>query len=330
MSDDALPPNVEPREIERKRGGRGRAVVPPGHVCTSDRGVQHIIESPDQDSDFQRIADWITSHIDVNELIGDAIEDAIYYVLDGWRTHRFDLLDDRVDSDERRALGTKLQYHVLENFNLPKLKHPDTEVCGIGLEIKGTVRDNWSIPKEGQCGITLLIRVDVERGLHRSWLMRTHRAWLRNAPNNDGKRGVAAVALAQYAQPIYEWTSLRPNPLKMLSSEQSAMVFSDAGQEVRLDALFHALPRVVIQRAVILTVCANRADPLRRVRATRPRAAARGYALLCGKWVAQRKLASILGHDLTGAAWVAVQKEQLAGHAELTTQVLKELKQDGF
>ncbi|WP_433315670.1 hypothetical protein [Micromonospora chersina] len=76
-------------------------------------------------------------------------------MLDGARTYRFDLRDERVDSDERRAIGTKLQYHVLENLGSPKLRHPDTGIAGIGVEIKGTIASHWTIPKEGQCGVTL-------------------------------------------------------------------------------------------------------------------------------------------------------------------------------
>ncbi|WP_285689356.1 NaeI family type II restriction endonuclease [Actinoplanes sp. NBRC 103695] len=307
-------------------GGRGRPAPPPGETCRNDRGDVHVLDRPEHDSELQAVHGWFEIFGRTPELIGDAVEDAIYYVLDGARTHRFDIRDERVDSDERRSIGTKLQFHVIENFELPRLRHPDTEVAGVGLEIKGTIGGNWAVPKEGQCGVTLLIRLDLERDRHKAWLMRTHRAWLRDGANNDGKRGVLANALRAYAVELYGWEPLRPNPLKMLEPADLDVVFGDAGQQPRLTHLFRTLPQVVIPRAVILTVCANRDDPMRRVRAIRPLVRPFGLELLCGKWPAQRELAEDLGFDLTGAAWVAVPAPDLDGYGPLSEQVRAEVE----
>ncbi|WP_433314993.1 NaeI family type II restriction endonuclease [Micromonospora chersina] len=305
-------------------GGRREAPAP-GCTCLNDRGEEHTLLAPDHDGELRTVHAWLDQQPYLPQVIGDAVEDAIYYVLDGARTHRFDVLDERVDSDERRGIGTKLQYHVLENLKLPKLRHPDTEIAGVGVEIKGTITRNWTIPKEGQCGVTLLIRLDVERDRQTAWLMRTHRAWLRDGANNDGKRGIMANAFQQYAIQLYPWSQLRLNPLKLLNDSQLAAVFSNEGQEVRLAHLFHALPTVVIPRAVILTVCAGRQDPLRRTRAVRERVRPSGLELLCGVWTAQRNLAERLGHDLTGGAWVAVPSAAIRGHGALTEKVMAEL-----
>src|SRR5690606_8215888 len=86
-----------------------------------------------------------------------AVNEAIEYVLDGARTWRFDLDSPDVDSDERASLGTKLQYRVLDALDLKKLPPLDTKILGIPVELKGTVRSNWMIPREGQCQICLLI-----------------------------------------------------------------------------------------------------------------------------------------------------------------------------
>ncbi|WP_433053169.1 NaeI family type II restriction endonuclease [Dactylosporangium sp. CS-033363] len=312
-------------EVPAPRRG-SRQVALPGTLCQNDRGETHELLDPAADAELRTVWAWLRKRPNFVQEMGDAVEDAIYYVLDGSRTHRFDLRDERVDSDERRAVGTKLQYHVLENLKLPKLRHPDTQIEGIGVEIKGTIAGNWAIPREGQCGVTLLIQLDIDADRHMTRLMRTHRAWLRDGPNHDGKRGVAAAALRQFATVLYPWTSLRPNPLKMLTDEQRDEVFGRRGQEVRLAHLFRALPGVVIPRAVILTVCANRDDPLRRARATRPRVRPE-LELLCGTWPAQRELAAVLGYDLTGAAWVAVPSTEILGYGALTERTVAEIAQ---
>lgn len=300
---------------------RGREVPGPGAICTSDRGDAHVLQHPLGDPELRVVRDWLLALDGLSKLIGDAVEDAMYYVLDGWRTHRFDLLDKRVDSDERRALGTKLQYHVLENLGLPKLKHPDTEILGIGVEIKGTVGRTWMIPTEGQCGITLLIRLDIHKRTHGSWLMRTHRVWL-NRPNQDGKRSIASRALAEFAISVYDRARLRPNPLQSLTQDQLDVIFGKKGQEYRLEQFFLALPRVVVPRAVILTICANRDDPMRRVRAIRPAMLRHGFALLCGKWVPERIAAERMNHDLTGAAWVAVPIDEALAAGMLMAEIM--------
>jgi len=304
----------------------GHPVPVEGSICRNDRGQEHPLIAPARDEELIRVQSWLQKHDDLPELIGDAVEDAIFYILDGWRTHRFDFDDDKVDSDERRSLGTKLQFHVIDNLHLMKMRHPDTRIEDVGVEIKGTVRDNWAIPKEGQCGVTLLIQINTAAGRQRSSLMRTHRAWLRDGANNDGKRGVASNALHEFAVPLYDWHPLRPNPLKLLNTGQLAEVFGSESQENRLLCLFRYLPSVVVPRAVVLTVGANKFDPLRRVRALRPRLEDAGFALICGQWKAQRKLAADLGHDLTGAAWVAVPWEQILGHGELSERVIRQIQ----
>src|SRR4051794_19340652 len=82
---------------------------------------EHIIDAPADDDELQRVHAWLTERpIDV--LLRTAVDDAVRYVLDGSRTWRFDLTSDKVDSDERSSVGTKLQYHVIERLEL--LKEP--------------------------------------------------------------------------------------------------------------------------------------------------------------------------------------------------------------
>lgn len=243
-----------------------------------------------------------------------AVDDAIKYVLDGARSGRFDLMGPDVDSDERASVGTKLQYRVINELNLLKEPPLDTTIQGVPVEIKATVRSNWMIPTEGQCEICLLVQVDAAGARHRSYLMRTHRAWLRNGANKDGKRGVASAALARFALPLVGWTPLPPEPLKRLTKAQVDIVFARrVGQTERLTALFGMLPDVVIPRSSIETVCAGNRDPMRRARQAKPLVAARyGLTLLCGTWRQDVELAAARGFDISGEAWVALTPPKLA------------------
>ena len=283
------------------------SVPEPGAPCESDlRQVPHRLEDPADDADLQAVYAWLSSH-PLERLLTSAVDDAVQYVLDGARTWRFDLDSPDVDSDERRSVGTKLQYRVLAALDLVKEPPLDTKVLGIPVELKGTIGSNWMIPREGQCEICLLIQVDTAHDRHRAFLMRTHRVLL-NAGNQDKKRTISAAARDRFALPLIDWTPLPSSPLKLLSEEQRAVVFHlRDGQAKRLTALFGFLPEVVIPRTAILTVCANRMDPMRRAREIKERVKVEhGLNLLCGTWTEDRRIAAERGFDLSDEAWVAL------------------------
>ena len=285
------------------------ALALPGEACLSDlRRIPHVIDDPGTDADLQLVHGWLKLQ-PLHELLTGAVNDAIEYVLDGARTWRFDLNSPEVDSDERRTVGTKLQYRVLAALGLEKEKPLDTTILGVAVELKGTIGSTWMIPREGQCEICLLMQVDAVRDRHRAFLMRVHRRWLHGGGGNqDSKRGIQAAALANFALPVIDWTDLPKNPLKLLTDEQRAVVFAPrVGQARRLTALFGYLPGIVMPRSSILTVCANKQDPLRRARQIRQHVLdEHGLRLLCGKWPAERAEAKERGFDLADAAWVAL------------------------
>ncbi|WP_082399400.1 NaeI family type II restriction endonuclease [Gordonia phthalatica] len=286
----------------------------PGHTCIPDDRrsgprMPHQILAPEEDADLQRVASWLVD-ADATTKIREAVDDAIRYVLDGARTWRFALTDSRVDSDERSTVGTKLQYHVIEELGLVKEPPLDTSIVGIPVEIKGTVRRNWMIPREGQCEITLMIQIDADQHRFRAFLMRTHRAWLTGIKGNrDLKRTIQKAALDRFALSIVEWTPLPSEPLRQLTAEQLAIVFGKQGQARRLTALFGYLPETVIPRPTIETVCAKNQDPMRRARQAKEQVLQQhGLVILVGKWQGERELAKRLGFDLGTSSWVAVPK----------------------
>ncbi|WP_213010852.1 NaeI family type II restriction endonuclease [Paractinoplanes toevensis] len=270
------------------------------------------MEHPAGDDELRRVLAVIRRQNTLPALFGAAVQSSVDYVLDGARTGRFDLASPRVDSDERRTVGTKLQYHLLDALGLPKLRGPDTVIAGVPVDIKGTVGENWSIPREGQCELCILVKIDVRRDTHSAWLMRTHRAWLHGGQGNrDQKRGVIAEALRLYAVSLYPEAPLMRNPLRLLDDEGLAAVFDpNAGLVTRLTELFTRLPNVVFPRHVIETVGFQRDDPLRRARQAKERVRACGLDLLVETWVEDRDRATRLGFQLPKGGWVAVPFDQ--------------------
>ncbi|MBD8518783.1 NaeI family type II restriction endonuclease [Plantibacter sp. CFBP 8804] len=289
----------------------------PGDICQPEArrvGVYdaHAIEDPSVDHDLQVVYRWLRS-LPITDLLSAAVDDAVKYVLDGPRTWRFDLMSPEVDSDERASVGTKLQYHVINRLGLIKEPPLDTSILGIAVEIKGTVGRTWMIPREGQCEVTLLFRINARRHTFEVWLMRTHRAWLTGGNGNrDLKRSPIAGAVRRYALIVVPETPLPPEPLRQLTPEHLDVVFGPAGLRRRLVALFEALPEVVIPRGSIAVVGAGLGDPMKRAREAKSDLRRRGLIVLVGTWPVERRLAAELGFDISGEAWVAVREESFA------------------
>lgn len=297
----------------------------PGDECTSDRaGSAHAIAHPDDDHELQRVLAWIVS-TPLEVLMTSAVTEAIEYVLDGARTFRFDLNSPEVDSDERRTVGVKLQYRILEAFGLPKERPLDTTIAGIPVELKATVGGNWTIPREGQCEICLLTQVDSRHDRFRVFLMRTHRRWLNEGKNQDSKRTIRADARDMFAIPLLTWTPLPRNPLKDLSRAELAVVFAArVGIKRRVTSLFGYLPEVVIPRVAIETVAAMAKDPLRRARQAKPDVFFKhDLVVLMGTWTPQRELAARHGFSLSDDAWVAIRPETLGDDYEAAKAMME-------
>ncbi|PTR22930.1 restriction endonuclease NaeI [Rhodococcus sp. OK519] len=260
--------------------------------------------------------EWLTA-LPLADRLRAAADDAVRYVLDGARTWRFDLLDPKVDSDERSSVGTKLQYHLIERLGLKKVPPLDTEIVGVAVEIKGSVRNStapWMIPREGQCQVTLLIRIDPKANRFAAWLMRTHRVWLSGGKGNqDLKRSPLVDAFRAYALPLVVWSDLPPQPLRLLSFEQIETVFGSDGLRKRATALFIYLPEVVIPRSSLVTVGAGLHDPMKRVREAKATLRRdHGLIVLVGKWVDEREAALAFGHEIGPEDWVAVPRARFA------------------
>lgn len=284
----------------------------------------HQILHPEDDVEVQQVLAWLRSTA-VEQLMTGAVVEAIEYVLDGARTFRFDLDSHEVDSDERRTVGVKLQYRILEAFGLPKERPLDTTIAGVSVELKATIGGNWAIPREGQCEICLLTQVDSRRDRFRVFLMRTHRRWLNEGQNQDSKRTIRADARDEYGIPVLGWTTLPRNPLKDLRPEQLDVVFAArVGIKRRVTSLFGYLPEVVIPRVAIETVAAMAKDPLRRARQAKPDVFFNhDLVVLMGTWTPQRELALKHGFDLSGDAWVAVRPETLGEDYEAAKAMME-------
>ncbi|MEL4356506.1 MULTISPECIES: NaeI family type II restriction endonuclease [unclassified Luteococcus] len=294
------------------------AIAQPGDWCQPDarRGTVpdgHVLEDPADDAQLQAVRAWL-SRPAVPVAMTAALDDSIQYVLDGAHTGRFDLNDPEVDSDERSSVGTKAQYRILSALGLEKRGPLDTWIEGVPVDIKVTVARTWTIPQEAQCQLCLLVRIDFRHDRFQVQLMRTHHAWLNAGRNQDRKTTIRAAALDRFGMIVIPWSALPHNPLRDLEPHERDLVFEPGtGQARRLTRLFGFLPGTVIPRHAILTVCANRDDPLRRAREVKALVLAEHNAdLLCGKWLEDRERAAVAGFALGPGDWLSLPRDEPA------------------
>ncbi|MET8436640.1 NaeI family type II restriction endonuclease [Streptomyces sp900116325] len=280
-----------------------------GALCASERPPAHQLVGPEDDLELQSVLGWFRSH-PVDALYTEAIGNSIDYVLDGGRTGRFDLQLPTVHPGERASVGAKLEYEVLRVFDLPKVKPLDTVINGSPVDIKATTTGNWTIPSEAHCQLCICTKIELSKNRHRTLLVRTHRSWLQEGENKDGKRGLAAHARDHWSEPLYDWTPLPVNPLRYLTDVQAAEVLADKpGQVKRLLKMFQYLEGRVIPRNVIMTVGAGKDDPVRRAREARGPAEQLGLNLLCGDKVESREVAAAHGYALRPGEWLALRQD---------------------
>lgn len=284
---------------------------------------EHIIQSPEEDAEFQDVYNWLLKQKqgedDISEILKFSVDNAIKYVLDGARTWRFDLNDKtKVDSDERSSVGTKLQYHIIEDLGLAKSGPLDTIIEDVPVDIKGSVQKGtspWMIPPECQCKLAILVQIDCENQIFQAYLMRMHSEFLNKGNNADSKVTARADAVKKYARSIVPWTTLPEEPLKKLTAEELEIVFDQpggvkkkrpSGLRPRIAALFSLLPPgTIVPRGTITTVGAGLDDPLRRAREAKADLRKKGIIILVGKWKEERATASRLGVNISNNDWCA-------------------------
>lgn len=287
--------------------------TPAGSNCRAElQARSHLIQDSSDDVELQKVFRWL--ELKPLELaLSSAVKGAIDYVLDGRRTGRFDLFGPDVDADERRTIGTHLQYRILANLDLIKEGPLDTIIDGVAVELKTTVGSSWMIPREGQCAICLLVQIDASRDRFQVQLIRAHRQLL-NAGNGDNKRTIRAAALRQFGLAVLPWTSLPRNPLKDLTVDQRAVVFDPrAGLTKRLVALFTFLPNIAIPYGAFDAVCANSRDSARRFREVDDELLTHhGLRLVCTSGRIGREEVRANGFDVPPGMWFTYRPDPAA------------------
>lgn len=226
------------------------------------------------------------------------VRDAIDFVLDSVRTARTRVSD--LDNVEKTFIGLKLEHFVRDLLDAPKGVR-DLIIAGMDVDIKNTVRKNWSIPQETYRSSEpcLLMAIDDKRFTCSLGLILAKLEYLHGGRGNrDTKRGVSTAGFANILWLVAD-EPFPPSRFSGLDMER----FRDLRKTIKIGndraaQFWRENLRRVVHRDVMEALLFDQADFMKRLRAgggAPDKLKREGIAILIGTFLADRSLAAALG-----------------------------------
>ena len=227
----------------------------------------------------------------------ELVRSAVDFVLDPVTTARTRVID--LDNVEKTFIGLKLEHFVRDMLNIPKGLR-DLRVAGFDVDIKNTVRDNWSIPKETyrEDGPCLLMIIDDEACKCSLGLIVAKPAYLhKGIGNRDTKKGVSAQGRKNIMWLIQDFP-YPPSRFSELDMAEFRRLRAMSGGSRRAAEFFRQNVGKTIHRSVIQTLLYDQKDPMKRLRfngGAPDILQYEGIAILIGTYSRDKKIARGLG-----------------------------------
>ena len=227
----------------------------------------------------------------------ELVRNSVDFVLDPVRTARTKVIE--LDNVEKTFIGLKLEHFVRDMLDVPKGRR-DLVIGGMDVDIKNTVRDNWSIPLETYRSSEpcLLMAINDKRFTCSLGLIIAKESYLhRGKGNRDTKKGVSTAGRVNILWLVYDapFPASRFHDLDMLR-------FRELRKQLRGNQRVAQFWRDnlgrVVHRDVMQALLFDQDDYMKRLRANggAPDILKReGIAILIGTYLEPRRLAEDLG-----------------------------------
>lgn len=193
------------------------------------------------------------------------VRDAVDFVLDPVNTARTRVTD--LDNVEKTFIGLKLEHFVRDMLDVPK-RLRDLHIAGMDVDIKNTVRDNWSIPQETyrDSEPCLLMAVDDERYVCYLGLIIAKLEYLHGGTGNrDTKRGVSAPGFENIMWLVCG-EPFPPSKFDRFDMDRFRELRKLRGGSKRTAQFFRENLSTPIHRSVIQALLFDQADYMKRLR----------------------------------------------------------------
>ncbi|MHB9753565.1 NaeI family type II restriction endonuclease [Streptomyces sp. BYX5S] len=262
------------------------------------------------DAPLDEVLTWFKKQTNLEERFGYVFRQSIDEVLDGQRTGRFDI--NQAEKTEKTYLGTKVEIILRSEFSLPRGERMDNLIAGHETDSKFTSQANWTIPREADGHICLLMKADDHGGRYEVGLLRICDSYLNLGRNRDGKRTPSAIG-RRAIRWIVQNGKIPPNTLLNLRESDRRAIFSASeghrgggnGGQLRTNELFRRVQGEPVNRNTVLTV-ASQDDGPKRVRDARIHLRPEGILIL-GHQGQHPRIARELGLPVPNkGSWIAV------------------------
>ena len=203
-------------------------------------------------------------------------------VIDSARSKRFFLKE--LEKTEKTYIGTKMEILIRNHLGLDKGKKMDVLIDGTEVDIKNTVNNSWSIPREAVGNVCLLVREDERKA--RCWFGLTLiRPENLNLGINQDKKKTISAAGRLHVHWLLESEPYPENFWQKIPVEMRKEIMGAKSPTKRVAALCRLFQNQPISRSHILAL-GHQKDGMKRLRkngGARDALSKEGIAVLWGK-----------------------------------------------
>ena len=195
----------------------------------------------------------------------EIVRDAVDFVLDPVRTARTRVSE--LDNVEKTFIVLKLEHFVRDLLDVPKGLR-DLEIAGMDVDIKNTVRDNWSIPIETYRSSEPCLLMAVDDNKYICWLgiIVARIDYLHKGKGNrDTKKGVSSAGFKNILW-IINGEPFASSRFSGLDMDRFRELRKMHGGSKRAAAFFTENQWVPIHRSVIQSLLFDQDDYMKRIR----------------------------------------------------------------
>ncbi|QXZ08631.1 hypothetical protein KUF54_11170 [Comamonas sp. Y33R10-2] len=249
------------------------------------------------DSTLDSVEKFLRAIPDLEQKLVDGVARAIDEVIDPVRSARWTIAE--LDKPEKTVFGIRVENVLRMELELERSPVLDVKIAGENVDIKFTVRSNWTIPPEAHDEICLVARFKEINHAVSVGLVRVRENELNPGKNRDAKSGLNPIGMSRVRWLVKDQVAkssiigfMAGLPLQLRRDITDPHV----GAQTRLNRLFVALLNQKIPETLVEAVSQHR-DWTRRMRpdASNARAPGKKFDVLRASSSEDRKLIKTAG-----------------------------------
>ncbi|GAA3390632.1 NaeI family type II restriction endonuclease [Streptomyces roseoviridis] len=287
--------------LERKLAAAGTSPTPgrkvgQGRGTESTPGVTHSMD------EVAVVRDELRGLDPSGRRMTAVLERATEKLFDGELTGRFRW--EELTKSEKAMAGQLVGNLMRHHFRFDTCGPLDFRIAGVDVDLKVTSGSTWTIPREAQGRVCMLVHLDHRRGLWSLGVVRAAEELLLSGANKDGKRNLSRAG-REAIEWVHKDSRLPVNVLNRLPAADLQTVLAQTTGQGRVNELFRVAQRQSVTLPALATVARQR-DAAKRAREARRILATEGILVL-NHSNSDPEIASALGLPVPEkGTWVSV------------------------